>query len=416
MVAICTIVPISLNYFRIIEMGCYYVPHFLTGFFTLSLVYCYGDSFNKKKWLYFGFAALLSLIACLGGIRQLVITYFPLFLATVVLCFTTAYKQGWSVSKKSAFFRYFKIALVCLGAGGIGFIINDSILSEKYHFLSWGDINFTTLKYDQLRTVVDDILITLGFVSEPISLKALLSNGACGLIVILTVWSIIVGLSSKASERLKLLTTFFICNLSVFFLLFAFTDMNYAYRYNFPVLVFTFPLITLAIHESDFGKLPQISRQILLLVFIGMILMRGGYQYIDLMEYNRYGVLSEELIETSEFLKDSDYKNGYASFWNANILTEFSNGELTMYVWNAINDDGTEFNTIKDIDHLFPWLQSTKHNEIKPKGKVFALYRKNEIDNCNWKQGLHDSDILFKTSNIVVYGYDSYSEMKETCN
>ena len=414
-VAICTIVPISIHYFLVVTMGCYYIPHIVIGFFTLALVYCYSDVSGKKKRLPFVLAAFLSFIAGLGGIRQLVITYIPLFLAAVVLCFVKCYESGWGLTRKSVYFYCLKISATCLATGGIGFVINDLKLSSLYNVYQWESFNFKMPQYDQLRTVVNDILTTFGFVSGQITFKTLLSNGACALIIVLIVWSIITGLSSKASEKLKFYTVFYICDVLVFLALFIVTDMTYTIRYNIPVLVFTFPLIALSIHEADFGKLPQISRQILTFIFIGMIILRGGYQYSDLMNPGSHGVISEELIETAGFLKDSEYKNGYATFWNANILTEISNGELNMYVWKVTNDDGTDFNKVRDIDHLFSWLQSTKHIEIKPQGKVFALYKKNEVEHCNWKQGLDDSDILFKTSHIVVYGYDSYSEMKEAC-
>ena len=188
--------------------------------------------------------------------------------------------------------------------------------------------------------------------------------------------------------------------------------MPYAIRYNFPVIVFIFPLIALAIHEADLGMLPRISRQLIAFMLIGSVLVRGGYMYRDLMQINRSGELSIELSQIADFLKESDYKNGYASFWNANVMTELTNGKVTMYSWTPTSDDGTSFNSVSDVDDLDEWLQACDHLENPPQGKVFALYRKNEVKNCNWKQGLLHSDVIFETTDYTVYGYQSCEEMR----
>ena len=409
MTASCVILAMSPSWFWIMIMGCYYVPHVAISFLTLSLLFMYTDADGKKKrWILIAISFVISFVAGLGGIRQLVITYLPLFLTVVLLCGISVFKEGYTKSAASQRFLLLPVSGISLLAGGIGFVINNRILSKIYHFRSWNSLRFALPNFDQLRSVMSDILITLGFTTGELSFKNLLCNCACAVIVILSVWSIRVGLQKGASKYLRIMTVFFLCNLAVFFALYTVTDMPYTIRYNYPVLVLIFPLIALAIHEANLGMLPRASRQVIAFMLIGSVLVRGGYMYRDLMQINRTG----ELNQIADFIQDSDYKNGYASFWNANVMTELTNGEVTMYSWTATSDDGTSFNSVSDIDDLYEWLQACDHLETPPQGKVFALYRKNEAEHCNWKQGLLHSDVIFETANYTVYGYQSYEEMR----
>lgn len=413
MTACCMILAMSPAWFWFMLMGCYYIPHVAISFLTLSFLYMYIDTDSKKKrWILIAISFVVSFIAGLGGIRQLVITYLPLFLTVVLLCGISVFKEGYTKSAASKKFLLLPVSVISLLAGGMGFVINNSVLSKIYHFKTWDTLRFALPDFDQLRSIISDILITLGYTTGEVSFKSLICNCACAVITILGIWSIWVGLQKGASKYLRIMTVFFLCNLAVFVALYTVTDMAYTVRYNFPVIVFIFPLIALAIHEADLGMLPRISRQLIAFMLIGSVLVRGGYMYRDLMQINRSGELSVELSQIADFLKESDYKNGYASFWNANVMTELTNGEVTMYSWTATTEDGTSFNSVSDIDALFEWLQACDHLETPPQGKVFALYRKNEAKNCNWKQGLLHSDIIFETANYTVYGYQSYKEMR----
>ena len=62
------------------------------------------------------------------------------------------------------------------------------------------------------------------------------------------------------------------------------------------------------------------------------------------------------------WLTENGYTQGFASFWNGNILTELSDGELEMYVYGELTEP-----------ELTPWLQETRHLTDVPEGRTFVF-------------------------------------------
>ena len=410
-VAFCTVFALSASYFYILLMGCYYIPHFVIAFLTLALTYVFADTASKKKWIPVSVTAVLGFASGLGGLRQIVITYLPLVMAVSVLSVILIFREGSRKYLKSDYFKYILPSFAGLFASGAGFVVNAKVFAKIYHFKTWDSIRFTTIKYEQLRTVADDFLTTLGFVTGPLSLRTLCCNCACAVIVIMTVWSICVGLGRKSGRKMKLLTVFFLCDILVFTALYTVTDMVYTGRYNYPLLVFVFPLIAMAVHEADLGKFPQVTRQLLALTLVSAVAVRGGFLYSELKTADK----QKTMVDVAAFIKDTDYKKGFASFWNSNVLTELTDGAVEMYSWGNSNSDGSGFANVGDVTDLYKWLQLTGHMEKAPEGKVFAVYRRNELDHCFWRDRLDDADIIFETVDFVVYGYDDFDKMDALC-
>ena len=128
---------------------------------------------------------------------------------------------------------------------------------------------------------------------------------------------------------------------------------------------------------------------------------------IEMRTRNRIG----ELETVAEFLSQSEYDNGYAVFWNANVITELTNGKEEMYAWFDSNPDGQNFKNTTSVNDMFRWLQQTEHVSVPPSGKVFTLYSNDEIEHCNWKSYLRDSDIIYQNNTFKIYGYESYDSM-----
>ena len=111
--------------------------------------------------------------------------------------------------------------------------------------------------------------------------------------------------------------------------------------------------------------------------------------------------------EIADILVAGEYYYGYATQWNANIFTEYSNGLIDMHDWI----DGS-VSEVKTVDMSNKWLQPLSHDTVIPEGKVFLLYGKGELDQVVWKDNLLDEDVVVKSDNFIVYGFNSYDEMK----
>ena len=83
-------------------------------------------------------------------------------------------------------------------------------------------------------------------------------------------------------------------------------------------------------------------------------------------------------------------------------MTELSNGKIDAYVWK-------EQGKMYDLNH---WLQFVSHDYVKPSGKVFTLLMGSEKYLVSWANNLSKASILYQSDEYVVYGFDSYEEMK----
>ena len=104
------------------------------------------------------------------------------------------------------------------------------------------------------------------------------------------------------------------------------------------------------------------------------------------------------------------YENGYATFWNGNVMTELSGGKIQMWVWR----DATLDQHGPDVDEIYPWLQLTSHDTERPTGKVFVLFSREEFGNNPWKQNLQPENVIYESEEYVVMGYPDYDTMKAT--
>ena len=407
LVACAMLLALSKEQFQIILMGCFYIPHIAISFVTIALCIAFSKSKGKKQIAVIGASALLALLTGMGGIRQIVITYFPLLMCTLILQLVFVVKNNFTTFKNSSGFKYFLISIINISFSGLGFLINHFILEKRYNFFQYDNISFTKMDSDRLCELISDIFHTLGYMDGKISGLSLISNCICAVIVILVVYSVIHGIRGNVSPEYKLLTVFFICNLAVFFLLYAFTNMEYTVRYNLPIMIFSFPLIAAGLRETNFEKVPKLIKPAIGMFCVAIIFIRGFCTMIEMRTRNSIG----ELETVAEFLSQSEYDNGYAVFWKANIITELTNGKEEMYAWFDSNPDGQNFKNTTSVNDMFRWLQQTEHVSVPPSGKVFTLYSNDEIENCNWKNYLRDSDIIYQNNTFKIYGYESYDSM-----
>ncbi|MEE5991730.1 MAG: hypothetical protein V3G42_00665 [Oscillospiraceae bacterium] len=404
LIAVICFIPLTQDYYYIMLMGCYYVPCISISFLTLGLCMAYAKSRKIEGLLIVG---ILAFLAGLGGIRQIVILYFPLLICCVVMGVMEIPKSGWKAYYQSEKIAMQYVSLVGLLACTMGYLINANIFAKNFYFQQWDKIEYTNLEIQRVTTILHDMLVTLGYHSGELNFENTIWNGISFCLAFLLVMSVIHGLHAKGNRLF--LTVFFLSNTAVLFLLYGFTNMDYTARYNFPVMVFGFPLMVFELRELSCGNAPKYTKQSIFAVSIGMIMLSSGMTLQSLREYNR----THSIPMVAEFLSHNDYHNGYATFWHGNILTEFTNGEVEVYAWKTSGEDGKGIQSTASVNELFRWLQKTKHFSEKPKGKVFILLTRNELKYCRFNTDLVGEDLVYADDEFLIYGYENYEVMQE---
>lgn len=385
--------PISADYYEVVLKGAYYLPHITISFVILALSQFFVRKSGKVAILILGFSFVLSILAGLGGARQIFILYLPLLLAALILTFIRK-----SLDNK----KYIVFTVVNFVAGLIGFEINSKILSQKYTFKGW-DFSFTGISFSKIEEVLNGFLYEFGYTNSSVFSFALLKNIIAGIWVLLTIYAIVYAV--KSAERISFeylsLAIFIATADSIFALLYFFTDMDFAYRYWIPLVVLSFPLAAAFFNELDIKRGFKNS---VVIIFLTLCCICGIQYYKDNWKTDS----TYDFRKISEVALSQGYTTGYASFWRANVLTELSNGQIDMYDWTG---DSQSLLDIKDVDQTYQWLQLKSHDYERPEGKVFLVFSTTQAQANNWKWNLRDEDLIYASDAYQVYGYESYDVM-----
>lgn len=386
------------GFYSLILAGLYYSPHLCVSFITIGLILHFAKAQNKYvRTMVFACACVLALFAGMGGLRLIINLYLPLFLASV-LWYVLEKREGKSVSVE-----YTIASTVCFLVSLAGYLINVKILSEKYSFKSWEGIQYKYFSMDSFVEVFNGILLFFGFqTGRVLSFRTVLTASACIFFLITIVCAYIsITRKLKTSEKSRFLSLYFAIGIIILVLLYSFTDMEYDSRYLFCNLVFAIPVVSINLKEADYNQKAKkwLSVAIMLIIYWG-----GVYRYNDIRTLN----YTAPIREVADYLVSQNISNGYATYWNANVLTELSNGKIDVWAHAPGND------MLKDIDQLFGWCQLTEHNEKSPQGKLFLLFKQDEYSSSSLKELLKNKEMAYYNSLYFLYTFENYEDLKNT--
>lgn len=397
------LLPLSRTYFDFFLKFTYYIPYIVTGFVVIAAGIQFATDEGRKKYPAMILAVLLSLAAGMLGFRLLLTLYIPLVLA--VLLFLWLNKAP-PLSKK-----LLAGTGMVTGAALTGCVINQTIIAKQYSFHDYTTLSFTGFSLRGVEKTLGGLLNILGYRSgEPVFSQALLPSALSGLLLLLCFYcaGYILCHREKFSAAQQIAAYYYMAAVLVLCLLYCLTDMQYMSYHSIQATIHGLPLIFLCFGKQEmFGK---VGRGIILGLTC-FSLVCGALQYNHMRKEDKTRALREAV----QFLAESDYTQGYASFWIGNLTTELSNGAVDMWVWNDIG-----LAELQDPDEIVPWLQSKAHDAPPSAGKVFILLTANEAYYCEFTKNFKEDDIIFKTANYepgaineyIIYGFDSYDEMR----
>lgn len=387
-------IPFSFEYYSFILKSAWYFPYIIFTILILILSERFLVTSGRKKTILAGLAFLFSVILGSNGARELLILFIPLLLASFLLIIEK--------DRDSGSRNWFLFSVVSFCGSVLGYLINSRILVKYYEYQTWDDINFIDFSSVRLERVINSLLNLLGYQTESVFSSSLLPNAVCMIWILISLYSIIYAFRYRqtVSPGYFRLAVFTVSALFVFVVFYLFTDTYVRGRYYSPITVFCIPLAALLFKESDWKR--YLSRLAYLLIAVitaasGLLFFYSEWDSRPSLEFGR---IAKELVSM-------EYYNGYATFWNSNVLTELSNGKID--VW-SLSDGPEDLKYIPSIDQTYHWLQLVSHDTTHPEGKVFLLLAKNETDNI-WKDNLKAEDIILKTNNYTAYGYESYEDL-----
>lgn len=397
--AIILTLPFSRQYAEYFLFGGYYMPHLAISFVCVGLVLHLSTHWCKLPiWRRITGTVLLAALctgAGMGGARAIVICYVPMFITAVGLLLARIFthKSGWGSRTRAV-----KFSLLALLTGMFGYLINGYLLTHGYTAATTFGVAFQPLTLQGFRHMLAQAGWAIGWNGFPGETPVQMVQSQLTIVLtLLIVVAFIRGCKrwGELNEAQQFLLLFFPVNFGLIVLASVLTGNGEA-RFLLPAILY-FPCVLQIGLE---GMVPR-WRKWACAALVVCLVTNSAFVLFKL------DVREESSIQTvSVWLKDHGYTNGFATFWNANIVTALSDGKVEM--WTVVPSWMPEWSELT----LYPWLQEKDHMEHLPEGKLFLLLTSFEdAADLPFSQPHRE---VYRCHDYTVYEYQNAEELYET--
>ena len=143
----------------------------------------------------------------------------------------------------------------------------------------------------------------------------------------------------------------------------------YLNRYWIPLMTLGAPVMAACLTGETNAPL----RRGCALLFAGVVLTASAMQITSTMKHPE---ITDVQRERAAFLQESGLTFGYATFWNANVITELTNGEVeAVGITIAQNEKG------QGVPRVSEWLEAQENRRMeRPDERVFMLLTEAESE------------------------------------
>lgn len=408
MTSVMLLLPFSETMMTHVLMGNTYIFHVVIVFLFFGLyLRLVGVNRDGKRrvlrWIcYLG----LALICGVSGVRYLLALQCPLVIAAFLYLLRTsefgqirrnlrADNMGtvWAPLWKCAAMKYFVYSL--LGAAGsvAGYAVNVLYVSKKYVFQTYDATNFIAVYQgvlmERLQNAVGSLLMFFGYIPDRgvLSLRGVITILA---FVLTTVFGYCtVKIYRGTCGQRFFVTLFLVVSFALNLFVFVFTTSTMVPRYYITVFIFVLPVLCFYLEREELF----FDRLAVSLILIGCLTAASGKTVMSYITVDK----NASKRPVAQFLREEGYTFGYASYWNANIVTELTDGEV-------------EIANVGDPRYLeyFQWSSPMKYYENGyHKGETFLLLTEEEIRESAGCAALRQGRVVYEDGGYTVFVYDS---------
>ena len=351
--------PFGQHYLVYAIYGGYYLVYTFFYMLVLALVLRSLNADKKHCALQWVLACVITAVAGMNGVKQLMVFHAPLCLAAAVLlvlalhsCGKTNWKAALDACRKEV--RLLVASLVTAVAAAAGYFVSNAVLSRMYDFKSY---NFIVWNRDEDWFTLDRILMDFFHEFGYENGSGVFHFGgiaaAVGLLLGCWMFFCIVRLLlrlDKLERNDKLLVLLLVAMLAVCGVAYTYFHEYYLYFWlmNMPVAI---AVMAVEIKTEDFHILG--ARQLL---GVGLAACFTLCAVSTVRQEQEHPYLAHKGLNTAaEWLVDNGYTQGYSTFWNGNAMTELTSGKLEVWTLQSL-----------DRDDVPNWLQPKSHLTTDP--------------------------------------------------
>ena len=351
-----TVFPGGSWYFWQTIYGGYYMIYITVPLLTFALIVLTLRDINSLRNRIYGLCGiLLGLCMGLNGVKGIMLFYAPLMLAAVLIA---AMKLQSSVAGRVSFLV---LSTLVSAAAGVGYLINSKILSERYFFVDWSDME---IRYRDFLGIARSYLWSFGYAENKTLMSMTGLAAVCGIIfggiVFLSGGRLILKIRQLEDKEQLLVVLSVTCILFCCFV-FSYTEKG-GVQYFQPVVPYGYILVVIGIFT---GKLSKNEPGVLIAVNMTMLLLvvaSAGTVHNEADDPLHTYRARPTLQPVVDNLLEQGYTQGVALFWTANLVTELSDGKIDMW---TLDYPGQEYKISQ---------QRSFHLERDPGGRYFYIF------------------------------------------
>lgn len=407
--AVILLLPFSETMMLHMEMGNTYPWHVILCFLFLGMflrLVQKGEYKKGRRWEITFLYVLLAIICGVSGVRYLLALQVPLVLTAFFYLLGTEeygqfraefgvnrmvrayWKRIWKCER--AYYLYYALLGIVGSVAGYG--INVLWISRQYIFQTYDGTNFIAVYqgvlWERAQNALGSLLMLFGYIPDRsvLSLRGIITMIAFVLIAVFVYCGVRV---YRGSEGLRFFLVLF---LGVAFALnefvFVFTTSTMVPRYYLTIFIFVLPVLAFFLEQGE----PVWDKLVVGVILVVSLGMSTGKTVLSFITTDK----NADKRSVVAFLEEQ-YDFGYATYWNANIVTELTNGQVE--VANILDPDKLQF---------FTWSTPQKYYEENyHTDEVFLLLTEAEATEYAEAEVLQIGDKVYDDGNYVVYEYEN---------
>lgn len=386
----------------------FYLTYMIFIMISVGLVNRLLRSASKHKKI--SFLILLSTFAflfCLQGVRMLMNLYIPLILTAVLLLYCScrkADKNGSDEFSQRTSIHLCLYGLILFFSAGIGYLINSKILIKSFPYITLKDTVWLPFSLQNISQALSAFFELFGYATDDffgISPKVFSLAGICAtfgilfiLILIVSMIRIIQNFFTLNMEQ-KFLSMLFYSMLFTSVLIFSCLSAHYNGSYYLPMMPLAIALLQIEF-ETETYSIRNEKKILAWIIAIIIICCSFATSTNFLKNPPRSNSTLPKMVEV---FQQRGYQQGIAQFWESNVITELSNGQIEMWTveeFTSLNRRG--------------YLQTKSHTRNLPQGKCLVLY---ELQNYNITDitQFQTIEVLWLDDDFVALGFQDINEL-----
>ncbi len=403
------LLPFSETMMTHMQMGNTYMPHviLLCFFFGMFLRLVKREEYSAARgWEITAFYAALAVICGVSGVRYLLAMQCPLVLAALLYLMKSEefknfreqfgtnenaagyWKQIWK-SEQAPYLYYSILGAVCSVAG---YGINVLWVSRRYVFQTYEATNFIAVYqgifWERVQNALGSLLMLFGYIPDKgfLSLRGLVTMAS---FVLIALFGYCVARAYRKNRGQRFFVILFLLvSLGLNLFVFVFTTSTMVPRYYITILLFALPVLAFYFEEKE----PAWDKLVVGVLFLCCFALSTAKITLSFLTTDK----NEDKRAVAAFLEENQYDFGYATYWNANIVTELTDGAVK--VANIMDPESLEY---------FKWSSPMAYYEENYyEGEVFLLLTAEEAAKYQDAEALKQGRQIYEDGKYVVFVYE----------